>query len=94
MVKIRLMRVGAKKRPYFRLIAIDERSPRNGRKLEELGTYDPVAKASQIRLKAERIAKWVGQGAQMTPAAKALIKRGKKLEATLLAAAAASVESA
>jgi small subunit ribosomal protein S16 len=94
MVKIRLMRAGAKKRPYYRLIAIDERSPRDGRKLEELGTYDPVAKPIQIRLKAERIEKWLGRGAQPTPAAKALIKRGKKLEATLLAAAAASVESA
>ncbi len=94
MVKIRLMRAGATKRPYYRLIAIDERSPRNGRKLEELGTYDPIAKGPQIRLHGERISKWLSRGAQPTPAAKALIKRGKKLEATLLAAAAASVEKA
>ncbi len=94
MVKIRLMRAGAKSRPYYRLIAIDERSPRDGRKLEELGTYDPIAKGAQIRLHAERITKWIANGAQMTPAAKALIKRGKKLEATLLAAAAASQATA
>jgi small subunit ribosomal protein S16 len=94
MVKIRLMRAGAKSRPYYRLIAIDERAPRNGRKLEELGTYDPIAKGAQIKLHVERISKWVGKGAQMTPAAKALVKRGKKLEATLLAAAAASQASA
>lgn len=94
MVKIRLMRAGAKKRPYYRLIAIDERSPRDGRKLEELGTYDPIAKVQQIRLHGDRIEKWVARGAQLTLAAKALIKRGKKLEATLTAAAAASVESA
>ena len=94
MVKIRLMRAGAKNRPYYRLIAIDERSPRDGRKLEELGTYDPIAKGAQIRLHADRITKWVSHGAQMTPAAKALIKRGKKLEATLLAAAAASQATA
>jgi small subunit ribosomal protein S16 len=94
MVKIRLMRAGAKNRPYYRLIAIDERAPRNGRKLEELGTYDPIAKGAQIKLRGERIAQWVGQGAQLTPAAKALVKRGKKLESTLLAAAAASEASA
>ena len=94
MVKIRLMRAGAKNRPYYRLIAIDERAPRDGRKLEELGTYDPIAKGPQIRLHGERITKWVTRGAQMSPAAKALIKRGKKLEATLLAAAAASEASA
>ena len=94
MVKIRLMRAGAKKRPYYRLIAIDERAPRDGRKLEELGTYDPIAKGAQIRLYADRITNWLAVGAQATPAAKALIKRGKKLEATLLAAAAASVETA
>jgi small subunit ribosomal protein S16 len=94
MVKIRLMRAGAKNRPYYRLIAIDERAPRDGRKLEELGTYDPIGKGAQIKLHAERITKWIGRGAQMTPAAKALIKRGKKLEATLLAAAAASQATA
>jgi small subunit ribosomal protein S16 len=90
MVKIRLLRAGAKNRPYYRLIAIDERAPRNGRKLDDLGTYDPIAKGAQIKLNGERIAKWAARGAQMTPAAKALIKRGKKLEAALAAAAAAS----
>jgi small subunit ribosomal protein S16 len=94
MVKIRLMRGGAKSRPYYRLIAIDERARRDGRKLEELGTYDPIAKGPQIRLHPERIEKWVARGAQMTPAAKALVKRGKKLEAALLSAAAASEASA
>ncbi|HEU4430824.1 MAG TPA: 30S ribosomal protein S16 [Myxococcota bacterium] len=94
MVKIRLMRAGAKSRPYYRLIAIDERAPRDGRKLEELGTYDPIAKGPQIKLNGDKITKWVSRGAQMSPAAKALIKRGKKLEATLLAAAAASQATA
>jgi small subunit ribosomal protein S16 len=94
MVKIRLMRAGAKSRPYYRLIAIDERAPRDGRKLDELGTYDPIARGAQIKLNPEKITKWVSRGAQMTPAAKALIKRGKKLEATLLAAAAASEATA
>jgi small subunit ribosomal protein S16 len=94
MVKIRLMRAGAKSRPYYRLIAIDERAPRDGRKLDELGTYDPIARGTQIKLNPEKITKWVSRGAQMSPAAKALIKRGKRLEATLLAAAAASEATA
>ncbi len=89
MVKIRLMRAGAKNRPYYRLIAIDERAPRNGRKLEDLGTYDPVARGKPIKLHGERIEKWIARGAQLTPAARALVKRGKKALAAAAQAAGA-----
>jgi small subunit ribosomal protein S16 len=89
MVKIRLMRAGAKNRPYYRLIAIDERAPRNGRKLEDLGTYDPVARGKPIKLKGELIERWIARGAQLSPAARALVKRGKKALAAAAAAAGA-----
>jgi len=78
MVKIRLKRGGATKRPYYRIIAIDHREKRDGRALEYLGTYDPAHDPSQIKLEAERIAHWVAQGAQLSPAVKGLMKRSRK----------------
>ena len=78
MVKIRLKRGGAKKRPYYRVIAIDERARRDGRALEYLGTYSPVTKPAQIELRTERIQAWVAQGAQLSDAVRALLKRARK----------------
>ena len=78
MVKIRLKRGGAKKKPHYRVIAIDERARRDGRALEYLGTYDPIQNPAKISLENERIDHWVGQGAQLSPAVKALIKRARK----------------
>jgi small subunit ribosomal protein S16 len=75
MVKIRLLRAGAKKRPFYRVIAIDQRRKRNGRALEFLGTYNPVADPVEIELKKDRIEAWRTQGAQLTDAVKALIRR-------------------
>lgn len=75
MVKIRLMRAGAKKRPFYRVIAIDEREKRDGRALEFLGTYDPVPSPPHIQLRAERIASWRAKGAQLSPAVKSLLRR-------------------
>jgi len=75
MVKIRLLRAGAKNRPFYRVIAIDERRKRNGRALEFLGTYNPVAEPPQISLKVDRIESWKSQGAQVTPAVKSLMRR-------------------
>jgi small subunit ribosomal protein S16 len=75
MVKIRLQRAGAKKRPFYRLIAIDERRQRDGRALEFLGTYNPMTEPPQIRLERERIAFWRGRGAQLSAAAKGLLRR-------------------
>jgi len=69
MVRIRLARGGAKKRPFYRIVAADSRSPRDGRFLEQLGSYDPILKAEDERrviLKEERIRHWIAQGAQVS----------------------------
>ena len=75
MVKIRLKRFGTKKRPYYRVVAIDSRKPRDGRALEYLGTYNPMTAPSEIDLKRERIEHWVALGAQLSPQMKTLLKR-------------------
>ena len=75
MVKIRLLRAGAKKRPFYRVIAIDERRKRNGRALEFLGTYNPIAEPAEISLKTDRIEAWQAKGAQLSDAVRALIRR-------------------
>ena len=77
MVKIRLSRGGAKKRPFYRIIAIDERRQTNGRALEFLGTFDPMPEPEVIHLKKDRIDAWIAKGAQMSPAVKALCRRSK-----------------
>ncbi len=77
MVKIRLLRAGAKKRPFYRVIAIDQRRKRDGRALEFLGTYNPIAKPAEIDLKIDRIDAWKAQGAQVTDAVRALIRRSR-----------------
>ena len=81
MVKIRLTRVGAKKRPYYRVVAIDERRPRDGRPLEFLGTYDPRPKPGKVELKTERLEAWLSQGAQLSPTVRALVRRSRRRSA-------------
>ncbi len=78
MVMIRLTRAGAKKRPYYRVIAIDRRAPREGRPLEFLGTYDPLPEPPKIALESERIEAWLSKGAQLSPAVRSLIRRSRK----------------
>jgi small subunit ribosomal protein S16 len=78
MVKIRLQRAGAKKRPFYRVVAIDERRQRDGRALEFLGTYNPVTTPPQIRLEGERIEAWRKQGARLSGAVRSLVRRAKK----------------
>lgn len=90
MVVLRLKRLGRTHRPFFRLNAIDKRSPRDGRVIEELGWYDPIAaEDKQLNLKVDRIAYWLSVGAQPSDTAKGLIRRagldptpGKKVEAS------------
>ena len=77
MVKIRLLRAGAKKRPFYRVIAIDQRRKRNGRALEFLGTYNPITEPAEIKLQTDRIDAWMAQGAQQTDAVKGLMRRFK-----------------
>ena len=75
MVKIRLTRHGAKKRPFYRIVAADSRSPRDGRFLERLGSYDPTQEPALIEIKQERLAKWLKNGAQPTQTVAQLIKK-------------------
>ena len=75
MVKIRLKRVGAKKQPFYRVVVADSRSPRNGRFIEEIGYYNPLTNPAEIKIDAEKAAKWIGNGAQPTETVKALLKK-------------------
>ena len=75
MVKIRLRRAGAKKRPFYRIVAIDERRARNARALEFLGTYDPRPEQHRIDLRREAIEAWVARGAQLSGTVASLMKR-------------------
>ena len=85
MVKIRLFRTGAVKRPTYRIVAMDERNRRQSRVLEQLGTYDPRSGAV-IQVDEAAVQKWIGQGAQPSDTVRSLLKRRKKA----LAAAPAS----
>ena len=89
MVKIRMTRFGAKKRPYYRVMAIDERKRRDGRPLEFLGTYDPKPEVELINLRMDAIEAWIAKGAQMSDAVRNLVKKQKKQTALLPAAGAA-----
>ena len=75
MVKIRLTRVGAKKRPFYRIVAIDERRPRDGRPLAYLGTFDPCTKPERVRLEKERIEAWIARGARPIPVVRTLLRK-------------------
>ena len=75
MVKIRLARHGAKKRPFYRIVAADSRSPRDGRFLERLGSYDPTQNPALIEIKQDRLAEWLKNGAQPTETVARLIKK-------------------
>ena len=74
-VKIRLARGGAKKRPFYRIVATDARSPRDGRFLEKLGTYNPMTKEGTVNLDRARIEYWIGVGAQPTDAVRRLLRK-------------------
>ena len=74
MVKIRLRRLGSKKNPFYRVVVADSRYPRDGRFIEEIGTYDPLTNPSTIKIDAEKAAKWLANGAQPTDTVKELLK--------------------
>jgi small subunit ribosomal protein S16 len=73
-VKLRLMRMGKKKQPTYRLVAADSRSPRNGRFIEILGVYEPRAEPSVVRVDKAKVDKWLSQGAQPTETVAKLLK--------------------
>lgn len=75
MVKIRLRRMGAKKAPYYRVVVADSRFPRDGRCIEELGTYDPSADGEKVKIDMERVKYWIANGAQPTDTVRGLIKK-------------------
>ena len=75
MVKIRLRRVGAKKAPFYRIVVADSRSPRDGRFIEEICTYDPMADSGKIKVDMERAKYWIANGAQPTDTVRGLLKK-------------------
>ena len=75
MVKMRLRRVGAKKQPFYRVIVADERSPRNGRFIEEIGYYNPLTEPATVKIDADKAKEWIKNGAQPTETVKVLLKR-------------------
>ena len=74
-VKMRLTRMGAKKAPFYRVIIADSRSPRDGRFIDTIGTYNPLTNPVEIKIDAEKAKKWLGNGAQPTETVKALLKK-------------------
>ncbi len=79
-VKIRLKRIGAKKNPYYRVVVADSRSPRDGRFIEEIGTYNPMTEPSEVKIDQEAAKKWLANGAQPTETVKALLKKTGVIE--------------
>ena len=77
MVKIRLTRAGAKKRPFYRVVAIDERDKRDGRALEFLGTYDPKSKPPLVTLDVAHVDAWVARGAQLSETVRSLLGQAR-----------------
>ena len=74
-VKIRLKRMGAKKSPFYRVVVADSRYPRDGRFIEEIGTYDVLKDPSEFKVDGEAVKKWIANGAQPTDTVKALLKK-------------------
>lgn len=81
-VRIRLTRVGATKRPSYRVVAIDRRRPRDGRALEILGFYDPLTEPATVRLETEKIKAWIGKGAQPSEMVTRLMRQAEAAPAT------------
>ncbi len=75
MVKIRLKRMGAHKKPFYRVVVADSRTPRDGKFIEEIGTYDPLKNPAEIIIDNDAAQKWLSQGAQPTDTVRALLKK-------------------
>ena len=81
MVRLRLTRRGAKKKPFYRIIAADSKSPRDGRFIEQLGYYDPMKEPFDLKLDLERVDYWIGHGAKPSETVARLIERARKAPA-------------
>ena len=79
-VKIRLKRLGSKKNPFYRVVVADERSPRDGRFIEEIGYYNPLTDPVDIKIDAEKATKWLHNGAQPTETVRSLLKKSEILK--------------
>ena len=75
MVKIRLRRMGAKKAPFYRIVVADSRYPRDGRFIEEVGTYNPVVNPAELKVDVDRAQAWIKTGAQPTETVRDLLKK-------------------
>ena len=80
MVKIRLKRMGAHKKPFYRVVVADARAPRNGKFIEELGYYNPLVEPVDIKIDAEKAKKWLENGAQPTETVRSLFKKSGIIE--------------
>ncbi len=80
MVKIRLKRMGAHKKPFYRVVVADSRTPRNGKFIEEIGTYDPLKDPSEINIDNEAAKRWLANGAQPTDTVRALLRKSGAIE--------------
>ena len=80
-VKLRLKRMGAKQKPFYRIVATDARSPRDGRFIETVGTYNPVANPAEIKVDKELALKWLNNGAQPTDTVRSIFKNEGILKA-------------
>ena len=74
-VKMRLRRMGAKKAPFYRVVVADERSPRDGKFIDEIGYYNPLTNPADVKIDAEKAQKWLANGAQPTETVKSLLKK-------------------
>lgn len=72
-VKIRMRRMGSKKRPFYRLVVADSRSPRDGRFIEEVGYYNPLSTPKEVKIEEERVLEWLGNGAQPSDTVRSLL---------------------
>ena len=79
MVKIRLRRMGAEKAPFYRIVVADSRCPRDGRCIEEIGTYNPLTDPATVTVDAEKAQQWIKNGAQPTDTVRALLKKAGAL---------------
>ena len=79
-VKIRLRRMGAKKNPFYRIVVADSHSPRDGRCIEEIGTYDPLTNPATVKVDADKVKAWIQNGAQPTDTVRGLLKKNGIIE--------------
>jgi len=79
-VRIRLRRMGAKKRPFYRIVVADSRAPRDGRFIEEIGYYNPMTEPSELKIDGEKARKWIDQGAKPSDTVRALLKKSGAIQ--------------